>query len=267
VESPHAYIRRVGGVLYVCPWEIRLRSWLAFDRLNGERRPGIGPPPAVAERVAAEFERWKRTGRPLQPHIQSSTWHVPLHWFALFDPAERYLLLGGGNGGRHGPDEPAGAQVNESHAGIEGGIPGPGEADHGGDQGADHAADHARGGGPPAAATTRTLIYVTAMGDARRRMDYALRVLSHGTNEGIDRSHLEAVGAWLAKFSPHGLVELDYGGLVQLVDDEALRADESVAEAAVALAALQRGELELTVAMYKRLRARWRAVRALESAN
>ena len=39
---------------------------------------------------------------------------------------------------------------------------------------------------------------------------------------------------WLEEFHPHSLVELDYGGLVHLMDDETLQADESVAELAAA---------------------------------
>ena len=38
-ESRHAYVRRAGGMTFVCPWETRLRSWLAFARLQGEGMP------------------------------------------------------------------------------------------------------------------------------------------------------------------------------------------------------------------------------------
>jgi hypothetical protein len=49
--------------------------------------------------------------------------------------------------------------------------------------------------------------------------------------------------------------------------DEALAADDSVGESAVALIALERGQSELTVAMHGRLRDRWRRVHALYRAN
>jgi hypothetical protein len=61
---------------------------------------------------------------------------------------------------------------------------------------------------------------------------------------------------WLSEFHPRSLVELDYGGLVHLIDDQALCADQSVGEVRVALAAIERGEKELTTAMYSRVRAR-----------
>jgi hypothetical protein len=78
---------------------------------------------------------------------------------------------------------------------------------------------------------------------------------------------IEEVGRWLEEFHPRALVELDYGGLVHLLDDGALRADQSVAEVAAAITGLETGELELAVAMYQRLRKRWRALRAAETAS
>ncbi|RAY13646.1 hypothetical protein DPM19_18415 [Actinomadura craniellae] len=125
----------------------------------------------------------------------------------------------------------------------------------------------AEGSGQATAAATRTLTYVTSMDEARRRLTDGLQVVRGGLGEGFAASQLLALGHWLAEFHADSLVELDYGGLVHLCDDDALRGDESVAEVAVALAAMERGEVELTVAMYKRLLARWRPVQALESAN
>jgi hypothetical protein len=78
---------------------------------------------------------------------------------------------------------------------------------------------------------------------------------------------LEQLGRWLEEFHPHSRVELDYGGLVDLLDDEALREDSSVADIAAALSALteNRGE-EATVA-YERVLARWRPLQSLETAS
>ena len=41
-ESPHAYVRWADGVTYVCPWQSRLRSWLALARLRATARPLLG---------------------------------------------------------------------------------------------------------------------------------------------------------------------------------------------------------------------------------
>ncbi|WP_067485030.1 hypothetical protein [Actinomadura hibisca] len=235
-ESGHAYVRRSGDMLYVCPWQTRLRSWQAFERFAAQTPAAVTAcfvPPLVAARTADDFERWKRAGRSLRPCIRSSNWHVPLTWFVPFAHAERCLLLGG-------PPAGDGEPANR---------------------------------GPATAVPARTLIYVTSMPEARRRIAAALPVvrdnLGEGTREApmLAAGRLEALGDWLEGFHPKALVELDYGGLVHLLDDDALRADESVAEVGVAVAGMARGEVELAVAMYKRLLARWRPIRALESAN
>ncbi|MFD0684204.1 hypothetical protein [Actinomadura fibrosa] len=241
-ESRDAYVRRSGDMIFVCPWETRLRSWLAFERFRTEQSASVAAafvPPVVAERAIREFEQWKLLGRPLRPSILTSTWHVPLAWFVPFARTERCLMLGAPGTGYRKTDD----ALNE-HAGH----------------------------GPATAARARTLIYVTSMGEARRRIAAALPVVrgdlgGRGGTVPLSAGALETVGRWLGEFHPRALVELDYGGLVHLLDDVSLRADESVAETAVALAAMERGEVELAVAMYKRLLARWRPVRALESAN
>ena len=225
-ESRDAYVRRAEDVTYICPWETRLRSWLAFDRFRAEMSEQLADmfvPERVAEQADVAFDGWKGQAGTLSPHILSSTWQVPLAWFVPFVAKERWLVLGGQN-----------------------------------DTGC---------GGPTTAAPTRTLIYVTPMAQARRRVVRALDVLRRHIGEGIELSEVESVGRWLEEFHPHSLVELDYGGLVHILDDAALRADESVAEVAAAVTGMETGQAELAVAMYKRVVARWRVVRALESAN
>ncbi|GAA3225799.1 hypothetical protein [Actinocorallia longicatena] len=111
----------------------------------------------------------------------------------------------------------------------------------------------------------RTLTYVTTMARARDRLGRAQAVrertsaLPFGDVRGLARA--------LSRFHPESLVELDYGGLVHLLDDAALEADDSVGETAVALVAWERDEIELAVAMRLRLKERWRAIRAIETAN
>lgn len=80
-------------------------------------------------------------------------------------------------------------------------------------------------------------------------------------------AEVEEVARWLEEFHPHSLVELDYGGIVHLMEDEQLQADQSVAEIAAALTGLESGEEELAFAMYQRVILRWRSIQLLESAN
>ena len=171
-ESEHAYIRWAEGVIYVCPWQTRLRSWLA-----------LGP-----------------------------------------------------------RDDPSGGQ-------------------------------------PATASAVRTLIYATAMAQARRRLARSLTAVRKGlrgplgTDEDVRKrslgvtAELEDVGRWLEDFHPRSVVELDYGGLVNLLTDDALRSDQSVAEIRAAISGLNRDEPELAITMYRRASDRWRPLRAAESAN
>jgi hypothetical protein len=227
----------------VCPWQTRLRSWLALGRLRATSRPPLADAfmPVQAERAAEDFAGWERKGMASRVYIQSSTWSVPPTWFVPFAPAERWLVLG---------------------------TPSDRESSR-----------------PATASDTRTLIYATTMAQARRRVARALgtvrRVPGAGSGPripGEDPDHrapatadlmqasvaLEEIGRWLEEFHPHSLVELDYGGLVQLLDDDALRADQSVAEVSAAISALASREYELAAAMYQRLRARWRDLEAVE---
>ena len=242
-ESEDAYVRWADEVTYVCPWQTRLRSWLALGRLRATTGPPLADAfaPDEADRAAEDFARWD--GKEVAPrvYIQSSTWSVPPTWFVPFAPAERWLVLG---------------------------TTGDRESSR-----------------PATASATRTLIYATTMAQARRRAARALATFRRvpGTAQalrtpGAEASNcpptaagllragvaLEEIGRWLEEFHPHSLVELDYGGLVQLLDDDALRADQSVAEVSAAVSALASREFELAAAMYQRLRTRWRELEAIE---
>ena len=167
-------------------------------------------------------------------HILASIWTVPFTWFVPFAPAERWLSLGPGRG---------------------------------------------RAAGPATASATRALVYTTPMVRARRRVARGLAALRHlpaGSGDTAVEPVLEParavgdlaeVGRWLEDFHPYSLVELDYGGLVHLVGDDALCGDQSVAEIRAAIDGAARGECELAAAMYMRTRDRWRAFAEFEQAN
>jgi hypothetical protein len=236
-ESEHAYIRWAEGVIYVCPWQTRLRSWLALGHLRATARPPLADAfaPSQAAAAAQAFAHTYREGNSLRTYIQTSAWSVPLPWFAMFSPAERWLALG--------------------------------------------PADEAGGGQPATTSAVRTLIYATAMTQARRRLARSLAAVRKGlrgplgTEEDIRKrslgvtAELEDVGRWLEDFHPQSVVELDYGGLVNLLTDDALRSDQSVAEIRAAVSGLNQDEPELAIAMYRRASGRWRTLRAAESAN
>jgi len=250
-ESGQAYVRWADGVTYICPWQTRLRSWLELARLRSTDRPLLASAFAAgqADEALRDFACWQGQASSLRVFIQSCTWAVPPGWFVPFAPEERWLVLG--------------------------------RADDGEDRGV------------AAAAATRTLIYATAMSQARRRIARALNALRRtsgdaltspsgaggggdGAGESSSRDGLgpwsammeiAQIGRWLEEFHPHSVVELDYGGLVHLLDDDSLRADQSVAEVSAAISASREGQQDLAGVLYQRLRSRWQGLESLEAAN
>jgi hypothetical protein len=115
--------------------------------------------------------------------------------------------------------------------------------------------------------TGRSLVYRTPMSRARRRVARGLEVLRRTVEDGVVTAGVEDLGRWLEEFHPRSLVELDYGGLVHLLDDEQLERDESARDVTLALAALGEGDAERAAAAYARVTARMKVLQAVESAN
>lgn len=234
-ESEYAYLRRRGSDMLVCPWQTRLRSWISFGEFC-ERTPAplieCYLPRAAAERVASEFAAWRSRGGGVRTQIQTTTWHIPLAWFLPFSPEERCLILGSS-------------------------APKAGNAEWTG--GPDS--------GDPVLAPARTLLYLTEMAQARRRTEEAVAVLRRTLGDGALLTAVEQVQEWLHDWHPRSLVELDYGGLVGLLEDEEMLADRSPQEASSVIAGLAAGENESAFEMYRRFTRRWRRVQRLASAN
>ncbi|MFJ3906541.1 hypothetical protein [Streptomyces sp. NPDC090025] len=231
-ESGDAFVATVDGVVLVCPWRTRLRSRLALAELLDGSLPGpvldAMVPPVVRAQLTADHERWRERNPDARPWIRSSVWRVPLAWFALFGDEEREYAPPG---------------------------PGPGtEPERGGAAGPER--------GAPAG-----LRYRTTMAQARRRLARALKALRGAIADGPMTESLVDVGRWLEEFHPRALVELDYGGLVQVVAAGALAADRSAADVAAGVAALRDGDGVAAQEAYGRFAERWRAVHDLRFAS
>ena len=98
------------------------------------------------------------------------------------------------------------------------------------------------------------------MSRARARAAQAERIVRQGLGDGEPADVLAETATWLAKFDRSSVVELDYGGVVDLVDDEALRADDSADQVRDALQALREGDTAAAEASYDRLREFWAGV-------
>jgi hypothetical protein len=220
------------GVPYICPLDLRLRCWEAlaeFRELLPDPLASAFIPPAVAAQADAESSAWQLEHPDARPHVLAGRWQVPLRWLVLFEPGERRLVLG--------PRAPRYAAV-------------------GGVTGRDRRAE-----------LTRCLVYLTAMSRARRRLARTLAVVRRMLEDGPVVAGIEDLGRWLEAFHPHSLVELDYGGLVHLLDDDALKEDDSVADIAASIAALGRGDAVGATAGYERVTARWRPIASVEAGN
>ncbi|MFF4925588.1 hypothetical protein ACFY4B_33805 [Kitasatospora sp. NPDC001261] len=232
-ESGRAYLRLVDGVLYVCPWATRLRSWQALEELRAGAPVALldtALPPVARAAAEADRERWRAEHPDARPWILTSRWEVPVHWFLPFGDEDRCFVPGG-----EGPGE-------------EGSVDGPGG---GGER-----------GGRPAA-----LFYLVPMAQARRRVARAFRALREAAPDGDLVRGAERVGRWLEEFHPRSLVELDYGGLVHLLGPERLLADRSAGELEEGLRALRAGDTAEALRVHGELTVRWRRVLALRHAN
>lgn len=121
--------------------------------------------------------------------------------------------------------------------------------------------------GPADSPTPAALFYLTRMVEARRRVARAYRALREKMPDGALVGAVERVGRWLEEFHPRSMVELDYGGLVQLLGPEQLAAERSVGEVERGMGALRSGDTEAAVRAYEAVTARWRLVAALRRAS
>ena len=205
-EVPTSDAARVGPGPLVCPLDLRARSAAALVGFLASAPPilqdealGVAPETvrARASAVMAELSAGA-------VHVISTTWTVPLPWFALVDPAQRRVVL-------------ASAQD----------VP------------------------------DRQVSWRVAMADARRRVARALKVVKNSLGDEGPATVLADTGRWLEHFHPHSAVELDYGGLVQLLEDKDLLEDTSAVDVNAIVDALEAGDAEEVALRYETLREFW----------
>ena len=260
-ESRDAFVHELDGVLYLCPWWTRLRSWMALDELR-EALPAplldAVVPPVVRAQAEADWDRWRARNPDGRPWILTSTWNVPVSWFLLFEDGEREFV-------------PARQPEPDPEPGREPGPePGP---EPGLQAGTEPVADPAPGlgaqgdveGARPSAAPV--MRYRTPMSHARRRFARGFRVLRENLDDGPLVEAVEEVGRWLEEFHPRSLVELDYGGLVHAVAETSLADDHTAREVAAGVAALRAGDAVLAASSYRAITDRWRRIQELQYAN
>jgi hypothetical protein len=209
----------VGPGPLVCPLELRARAAAALVSFLGDASPALKATVLDAGGVTPETVR-ARTNHALGDlpkaavHVLSTTWTVPLPWFALVDPAERRLKLG------RGQDDPE-----------------------------------------------RELSWRVAMPDALARAAEARELVESTLGDSGPTRILEETERWLTNFDPGSAVELDYGGLVQLIADPILESDTSAEEVHSILDALRSGNVEQLAELFNDLREYWSELAAREHFN
>ncbi|MCS7480928.1 hypothetical protein ACFFQW_36655 [Umezawaea endophytica] len=204
-EVPTSDAARVGPGPLVCPLDLRARSAAG---LIGFLAQSSGPLREEALSTAADEARTRAAFVMAElnagaVHVVSTTWTVPLPWFALVDPDTRRIVLAPQN-------DPA-----------------------------------------------RQLSWRVAMADARRRVARAHTIVKRSIGENGPARVLADTGRWLENFHPHSAVELDYGGLVQLVEDKDLLEDTSAQDVNAIIDALEAGDSEAVALRYESLREFW----------
>ena len=195
----------VGPGPLVCPLDLRARSAAALVGFLSTSAPALWAEvlSETPERVRARAAGVLAALPGGAVHVVSTTWTVPLPWFALVDPAHRQVVLATQNDPR------------------------------------------------------RQVYWRVAMGDARRRVERAHTLSSDTFGDAGPTKVLQDTARWLDNFDERSAVELDYGGLVQLLDDEELMGDTSAEDVNAILDALESSDAGEVAERFGRLRDFW----------
>lgn len=113
----------------------------------------------------------------------------------------------------------------------------------------------------------RRVCWRVAMADARRRVARAHTVARDSIGDGGPTKILRETGRWLERFHPHSAVELDYGGLVQMMSRSDLDADTSAEDVHAIIDAMESGDNVEVGERYEALRDFWSEFAAHERYN
>jgi hypothetical protein len=195
----------VGPGPLVCPLDLRARSAAALIGFLTTASPTLRSA-ALNESLDTVREKATAVLSNLPSgavHVVSTTWTVPLPWFALVDPDHRHVVMATQNDPR------------------------------------------------------RQVCWRIAMRDARRRIGRAHALAERTFGEAGPTKVLADTGRWLGHFHEQAAVELDYGGLVQLLDDEELMEDSSAEDVNAIIEALEAQNVEEVATRFERLRDFW----------
>ncbi|ALG14184.1 hypothetical protein [Kibdelosporangium phytohabitans] len=109
----------------------------------------------------------------------------------------------------------------------------------------------------PVASPDRESSWRATMADAQARVSRAYELAASTFGERGPAKVLEDTAGWLEHFDGNSAVELDYGGLVQLLDDEQLAGDSTCEDVNAIVDALESGDAEIVAERFEQLREFW----------
>lgn len=114
----------------------------------------------------------------------------------------------------------------------------------------------------------------TTIANAKQRANFTHQSVRDAFGAGPIESEISDLIKWLEIFNARSIVELDYGGLANYLNnllisngEAGLDADTSIEDVASSIAGLASGDGALASRGYERLVSRWRKVAAMESAT
>jgi hypothetical protein len=116
-------------------------------------------------------------------------------------------------------------------------------------------------------AKERECSWRATMAEARSRVARAYELTIGTFGEQGPAKVLEDTAGWLEHFDDNSVVELDYGGLVQLLGDEDLTEDTSCEDVNAIVTALESGDAEEVAERFERLRDFWGELAVQERFN
>jgi hypothetical protein len=114
---------------------------------------------------------------------------------------------------------------------------------------------------------SREISWRVTLTDAMRRVEDALELVEQAIGDSDPVRILTETANWLENFDPASIIELDYGGLVQLMDDQTLEQDSSAEEVHAILDALRAGRVDDLADLVIDVRGFWQEVEANKHVN
>ena len=105
--------------------------------------------------------------------------------------------------------------------------------------------------------------YRALMADARQRVERSAQVLDDAGFDSVIVGQVRSLVSWLEAFPSDGMLELDYGSVATLFSEGDLALDESAADVAASISALEVGDVERAAEHYATLTRRWSHVQTL----